>query len=112
MTPGPRIAILEGANQTRERAAVTENQIERTLSHLMATSLAMRDILIVLLANEAGRASDSNEVFKRISNGLNKKISESESAPEIQGEMALVEKIREQVDSIVDAARLLVSQRR
>ncbi len=88
---------------------MANNPIEKTLLHLMAASLAMRDVLIVLLANEAARASDPDEAIKRISNSLNQNINGSENAPEVEGQLELVEGMRIQLDSIIGAAHALVA---
>jgi hypothetical protein len=81
------------------------------LANLTTTTLAMRDVLIVLLAYQAQQTGDPDEVFRRISNALNQKISSSEGVPEIGSQPELIEGLRMQIDSIVGAARALFPMR-
>jgi len=72
---------------------------------LVATVLAVRDLTIVLLANQASNIKDPDSYFRRLSNGLSQRIDEGDI------EMAFAELVRHEHDRLLDYARRLCQDR-
>jgi len=74
----------------------------------MARTLAIRDVVVVLLASQAALTGDPIASLGRISNGLNERIDAPELA-DLGTEVA--EKIRAELDWIFEAAQTLATSR-
>jgi hypothetical protein len=75
---------------------------------MMARTLAIRDVVVVLLANQSVLTGDPTATLARISNGLSERIDDPELA-DLGTETA--EKIRVEMDWILAAAQKLVTSR-
>lgn len=68
---------------------------------LVAMVLAMRDVMVVLLANQASTLKNPDAFFRQISNALSRRIDEGDI------EMALAELVRQQHDWLLEHAMFL-----
>ncbi len=84
-------------------------RIEALLVDLTARTFALRDILVVLLAQRAHQSSDPEKAFKSLSNGLSRRIDEM-TPLFAANEAPLLEKIRAEIDQIVEMAQALVQR--
>jgi hypothetical protein len=84
------------------------SDIESLLEGLMARTLAIRDVTVVLLAQQAVLTRDPTATLARISNGLSERIDGPELA-DIGTET--LEKIRAEIDWILEAAQTLAASK-
>jgi hypothetical protein len=84
------------------------SDIDDLLEGIMAKTLAIRDVVVVLLANQAASTGDPTTILARISNGLSERIDDPELSD--LGTETL-EKIRAEVDWILGAAQKLATSR-
>lgn len=84
------------------------SDIDDLLAGMMAKTLAIRDIVVVLLANQAASTADPTATLARVSNGLSERIDDPELAD--LGTETL-EKIRAEIDWILGAAQKLATSR-
>lgn len=83
-------------------------EIEDHLQKIMAMTLATRDVVVVVLANQVATTGDPAAALGRVSNGLSERIDDPRLAdlgPEV------LEAIRSEVDWIVSAAQKIINTR-
>ena len=73
-------------------------------ARVIAMVLAMRDLMIVLPANQASRLKNPDAYFRRLSNGLSRRIDEGDI------EMSFAELVRSEHDWLLDHAKRLSQQ--
>jgi len=83
-----------------------DDKAARQIAKLSARSLAMRDIIIRLLANEAKRASDPEAFFQKFMEGADG--AEGKASAESEGSPGGGEAVRVEVKKIVSFARKIL----
>ncbi len=82
-----------------------ESQIFQTMQSLTIKLLALRDVTICLLAAQARDNSDGTALFREISEGLDRRLSQTIPQTATAQIVAMAEQIRVQVDLIIDSAQ-------
>src|SRR5437868_2692799 len=106
MTPGASPVILWRKSNFGERTPMPDDDSARDelIQQLVMRSIALRDVIAVLLAMQALASPDPENLFRVISDGLDQRLDQMKTVP---AQMPMVEQIRSEVDWILDAARKL-----
>ena len=82
---------------------------DELIQQLVTRSIALRDVIAVLLAMQALTNPDPENLFRVIADGLDQRLDEMKTVP---AQMPMVEQIRSEVDWILNAARKLSGGRK
>ena len=77
-------------------------------ARLVARVLALRDLMVVVLANQLARLDNPEAALRRVSNALSERISKIDLEDE---EMPFAEMIREEHDRLLSAVRRMLTNR-
>ncbi len=77
-------------------------------ARLVARVLALRDLMVVVLANQVARLDNPEGALRRVSNALSERISKIDLEDE---EMPFAEMIREEHDRLLAAVRRMLTNR-
>ena len=81
------------------------------LEQLTVRTAAMRDLIVVIIANQARASRNPELIFRQISNGLSKKIDTIDPKEAVEIGTEFLEKVRLEIDWIVGAAQRLAGSR-
>jgi hypothetical protein len=89
---------------------MAEPSLEMRLMKLNARILAIREIVVVLLANWSAAQRDHDTVFRRISSGLNQRIDATEQKDDT--DELVLETMRAEIDHMISLAKAIIEQGR
>jgi hypothetical protein len=80
---------------------------ERLILDSAIRAAAIREVVAVLLAAQARQSDDPLSFLRRISDGLDRRLTSGRMK---QAELEPVEKLREEYDSMMESARLILEE--